>query len=139
MIKITEDLIKKICKILNANFKYEDNHYIISIFNREDIERRISIELYDKIDNYDGFLVVVFTPNSHLQLHHCNNIHIAEDLGEITFYAEENDKFSGIVIEDTGGCSFYSNLTKSQLSGDISQLGIDVMMYGVTKSLKKEL
>lgn len=84
-------------------------------------------------------MVVVYTPNSHLQLHDCSGYVISEDLGEVTFVGETKEKISGLVVERKAACALYANVKRELISGDFTRLGIEVMLSGVALSLAEEI
>jgi len=100
-------------------------------------DRRLAVEIYSgiRIGTRRGNLISVYTREAHLQLHFCTGYLISHMLGEVTFVGEEKGKLSGLIIEREGGCSLYANVDRSLLSGDLTQLGPEVMMSGVALSL----
>jgi hypothetical protein len=60
---------------------------------------------------------------------------MSELMGEVTFFAEAGGKISGLIVEKEGGCSLYSNVDRSMLSGDFTTLGPEVMLSGIALSL----
>jgi len=135
MLKIEEKFMETVQSVLKAKMKKEKDHYRVLLVNNKDYERRLSLEVYPDFQGTPDALVVVYTPNSHLQLHHCNRIEISDFLGEVTFISEKDDLVSAIVVEETGGCSLYSSVDKKILSGDYTQLGVEVMLAGVAHDL----
>lgn len=99
--------------------------------------RRLTLEIYPDmaIGKRRGTLISVYTPTAHLQLHFCTGYVISEMLGEVTFVGMERGKMSGLIIEKGAACSLYANVDNSLLSGDITQLGPEVMLSGIALSL----
>ena len=126
----------KIGEILGVEPKTVSNMYRYEI-QREDINRRISLEIYPNIPigKNNGNLISLYTINSHLQLHFCSGFVASEMLGEVTFYSEGDGKISGLIIEKEGGCSLFSNVDKEVLSGDFTKLAPEVMMSSIALSL----
>ena len=60
-------------------------------------------------------------------------------LEEVTFFSEEHGKVCGLIIEKEAGCAMYSNVEKSVLSGDFSNLGPEVMLSGIALSLTEHI
>jgi hypothetical protein len=79
--------------------------------------------------------VAVYALNSHVQLHECRGYVISEELGEVTFVSDADNKLSGLVIEREAACSLYANADKDLLSDDFTKLGVEVMLSGVALSL----
>jgi len=137
MTKISKKDIDRIARTLEAEeIREEDDHHLIRLCNNEE-KRTLVLEIYPRISlgKKSGALVVVYTPTSHLQLHHCSGFVCSEDLGEVTFVGELEGKISGLVIEKVAACSLYANVTRDLLSGDFTKLGVEVMLSSVALSL----
>jgi len=137
MTKISKKDIDRIARTLEAEeIREEDDHHLIRLCNNEE-KRTLGLELSPRISlgKKSGALVVVYTPTSHLQLHHCSGFVCSEDLGEVTFVGELEGKISGLVIEKVAACSLYANVTRDLLSGDFTKLGVEVMLSSVALSL----
>ncbi len=134
--EFTDAHIAEIARILDVEAKHYGNHYRYEIKGSE-TERRVSLEIYPRIamGEQEGTLVSVFTPNSNLQLQHCSGVVMSELMGEVTFFAEAGGKISGLIVEKQGGCSLYSNVERSMVSGDFTKLGPEVMLSGIALSL----
>jgi hypothetical protein len=119
---------------------FETDHYRLKVQNVE--ERRILVlEIYPETElgPKRGMLVVVYTGNSHLQLHNCTGYVVSEDLGEVTFVAETSQRLSGLVVERGASCSLYSAIDRKLISSDFTQLGVEVMLSGVALSLAEDV
>lgn len=134
--KITKKDIDKIASALGVEAKLWGNNYRLIIENEED-GRKISLEIYPNIPigNKKGHLITVYTQSAHLQLHFCTGYVVSEMLGEVTFIGEHQGRLSGLIIEKEAGCSLYSNVDSSLLSGDFTKLGPEVMLSGIALSL----
>ncbi|KPL02503.1 MAG: hypothetical protein AMJ90_05625 [candidate division Zixibacteria bacterium SM23_73_2] len=133
--------IKKIASCLDAvEVKKQKDHSRLKIENKKD-KRQIILELYPEtaLGKTKGPLVVVYTPDCHLQLHNCSGYVVSDELGEVTFIGETKDKISGLVVERQAACAFYANVKRELISGDFTQLGIEVMLSGVALSLAEEI
>lgn len=130
--------LTKIGKILGIQPKPKGNNFRFE-FQAAD-SRRLALEIYPDISigRKKGNLISAYTQNTHFQLHFCNAYVVSKDIGEVTFVSETKDKVSAIVIEKEGGCTFYSNVDKSILSGDYRMLAVDVMLAGIALSLTHE-
>jgi hypothetical protein len=134
---ITKKDIDRITKTLSAEeVRQEDDHYLVRLCNTEE-KRSLVLEIYPSIllGKRKGTLIVVYTPTSHLQLHHCSGFVCSQELGEVTFVGEFGGKLSGLVIEKGAACSLYANVTRDLLSGDFTKLGVEVMLSSVALSL----
>ncbi|MCI0565228.1 MAG: hypothetical protein MN733_42720, partial [Nitrososphaera sp.] len=132
--------IQKISQVLQVPAKHMGNNYRFELETKES-GRKLALEIYPdiKIGHRTGNLVSVYTPTAHLQLHFCTGYVISEMLGEVTFVGEEHGKLSGLIIEREGGCSLYSNVDRTILSGDFTTLGPEVMLSGIALSLTETM
>ncbi|MDD8017853.1 MAG: hypothetical protein PHP42_05735 [Bacteroidota bacterium] len=132
----TASEIKKIGKVLGVEGKLKGNNFRFEFAANSD-HRQLALEVYPHIaiGKKKGNLISAYTHNTHFQLHFCNAYVVSTDVGEVTFISETKDKVSAIVVEREGGCTFYSNVDRSMLSGDYRMLAIDVMLAGIALSL----
>lgn len=130
--------IKKIGKTLGIEAKLKGNNYRFE-FQTRDL-RQLALEIYPNITigKKKGNLISAYTHNTHFQLHFCTAYVVSNDVGEVTFVGETKEKISAIVVEREGGCTFYSNVDRSILSGDYRMLAVDVMLAGIALSLTQE-
>ncbi|MBN2226378.1 MAG: hypothetical protein JW763_03340 [candidate division Zixibacteria bacterium] len=141
MSNITDENIDRIAAILNAEKSIkEQDHYRLRIANPAE-KRVLILEIYPEImlGPARGMLVVVYTGNSHLQLHNCTGFVISEELGEVTFVAEREKQLSGLVVERGASCSLYAALDRKLISSDFTKLGVEVMLSGVALSLAEDI
>lgn len=132
---------EKIGALLGAEkISFEKDHFRLKITNLE--ERRIlTLEIFPEtsLGKKRGMLVVVYTGNTHLQLHNCSGYVVSEELCEVTFVAERQGSLSGLVVEKGASCSLYASIDRSLISSDFTQLGVEVMLSGVALSLAEEI
>jgi hypothetical protein len=132
---------EKIGQIIGAEKIHEEpEHFRMKISNPEE-KRILVLEIYPEtqLGRRRGMLVVVYTGNSHLQLHNCTGYVTSEELGEVTFVAENKQRLSGLVVERGASCSLYAALDRQLISTDFTQLGVEVMLSGVALSLAEEI
>lgn len=132
---------KKIGSVLGAEkLTFEKDHFRLKITNPEE-KRLMTLEVYPEVDlgKTRGMLIVVYTGNSHLQLHNCTGFLVSEELGEVTFVAETANRLSGLVVERGASCSLYAGLSRELISSDFTKLGVEVMLSGVALSLAEEI
>lgn len=133
--------IERIGNLLGAEkVTFEKDHTRLKISNRED-KRILVLEIYPETDlgKGHGSLLVVYTGNSHLQLHNCSGYVISEELGEVTFVAERSNTISGLVVEKGASCSLYAGIDRKLISSDFTKLGVEVMLSGVALSLAEDI
>jgi len=131
----------RIAAVIGAqDVAFHKDHYRFKVDNREE-RRALALEIYPEtaLGKTRGMLVVVYTGNSHLQLHNCTGYVVSEELGEVTFVAETADRLSGLVVEKGASCSQYAALNRELISSDFTQLGVEVMLSGVALSLAEEI
>jgi hypothetical protein len=141
MIKFKDDDLKKIEAVLEPEkVTFEKDHYRLKISNKPD-RRVLILEIYPEIllGKVPGMLIVVYTGNSHLQLHNCSAYVVSDELGEVTFVTESEDRLSGLVVEKGASCSLYAGLDRQLISSDFSTLGVEVMLSGVALSLAEDV
>jgi len=132
---------EKIGDILGAEKIVEDrDKFRLKVVNSEE-RRTLSLEIFPEtsLGKTRGMLVVVYTGNSHLQLHNCTGYVISEELGEVTFVSESGEELSGLVVERGASCSLYAALNRALISSDFTQLGVEVMLSGVALSLAEDV
>lgn len=136
----TEAAIIKIAKLLHCEWKFRGNNYRLTLEDAAN-DRKLALEIYPDIQIGDkaGNLISVYTANTHLQLHFCTGFVLSNMLGEVTFYAEENGKVTGLIVEREVGCSMYANVDSAVLSGDFTNLGPEVMLSGIALSLTEHI
>ena len=136
----TEAVIIKIAKLLQCEWKLRGNNYRLTLDDTTN-DRKLSLEIYPDIPIGEkiGNLISVYTANTHLQLHFCTGFVLSEMLGEVTFYAEDNGKVTGLIVEREVGCSMFANVDSAVLSGDFTNLGPEVMLSGIALSLTEHI
>lgn len=118
----------------------EKDKFRLKIVNQED-RRQLALEIFPEtsLGKSRGMLVVIYTGNSHLQLHNCTGYVVSEELGEVTFVSESSGRLSGLVVERGASCSLYAAINRDLISSDFTQLGVEVMLSGVAMSLTEEI
>ena len=138
--EFTPEKISEIEKVLETTFNKKGDMYR-AVMEGEEEGRRLSIEIYPdiQIGEKKGNLISIFTPNSHIQLHFCSGFVASDFLGEVTFFGQHGGRLSGIVVEKQAGCSVFTNVDASLLSGDFEKLAPEVMLSGIALSLTEPL
>jgi hypothetical protein len=142
MAKTLEKLdLEKIASVLGASKITKDgDQYRIKIENTEE-KRSLTLEIFPEtqLGKERGMLVVVYAGNVHLQLHNCTGYVVSDELGEVTFVSETEERLSGLVVERGASCSSYAAINRELISSDFTQLGVEVMLSGVALSLAEEI
>lgn len=136
----TEKDMNTITRVLGVEPIQRVDHRRFVLENTRD-KRRLSLEIYPEvpIGESKGNLISIYTHNTHIQLHNCTGFVPSESLGEIIFISEYKGRVSGVIVEKEAGCSVYSNVDASILSGDFTQLAPEIMMSGIALSVAEHL
>ena len=140
MFTFKDEDIKSISTVLGVKPVKRVDHYRFVLENKKD-KRRLSLEIYPNIPIGEsaGNLISIYTHHTHIQLHFCNGYIVSESLGEVIFFGSDKGRVSGIIVEKEAGCSVYSNVDASILSGDFTQLAPEVMLSGIALSVTEHL
>ena len=133
--------VEKISRILGVeSTAFHKDHYRLKIDNSEE-KRKLVLEIYPEaaLGKDRGMLLVVYTGNSHLQLHNCTGYVVSEELGEVTFVSDTKEKLSGLVVEKGASASLYASISRDLISSDFTTLGVEVMLSGVALSLAEDI
>ncbi|MFQ5500072.1 MAG: hypothetical protein ACE5FH_10430 [Candidatus Zixiibacteriota bacterium] len=139
--QFTQEHADEIAGVLDSQLVQKvADHYRLKLINREE-SRELVLEVYPetKLGRSRGVLVVVYTGNSHLQLHNVTGFVVSEELGEVTFVGETSHRLSGLVVERGASCSLYAAIDRELISSDFTQLGVEVMLSGVALSLAEDI
>jgi hypothetical protein len=139
--QINAETAHELAALLGAESVHDDgDHFRVRLANQAE-KRILLLELYPpRGEGQDaGAMVVVYTGNSHLQLHNVTGWVKSEELGEVTFVGESAGRLSGLVVERGASCSLYANVARSLITGDFTRLGVEVMLSGVALSLAEDL
>ena len=139
--KFEKSNIDDIARIIGADkVEWDTDHYRLKVI-AEQAKRMLVLEIYPetKLGKSKGSMVVVYSGNTHLQLHNCSGFVLSEELGEVTFVGETGEYISGLVVEKEAACSLYANICRDLISSDFSKLGVEVMLSGVALSLAEDI
>jgi hypothetical protein len=139
--EFTEDNILSIGKVLESNpKKLGADVYRLEMDNQEE-NRKLALEIHLglEVNNKRMNMVSVYSGSTFMQLHNCTAFIASDILKQVTFFGKQNGITSGLIIEQGAGCSLYSNVDDSVLTGDFTKLPEDMMMCGVALSLTDTL
>lgn len=103
--------------------------------DEEGIKLALEIHLGLEVKGKRMNMVSVYSGSNFLQLHNCTAFIASDILKQVTFFGKSGGMTNGLIVENSAGCSMYSNVDDSVLSGDFTQLPQDMMMCGVALSL----
>jgi hypothetical protein len=141
MMQLNANTVKELATLLGAEEVVDDgDHFRVRLTNPAE-KRILLLELYppDAVGKGSGAMAVVYTGNSHLQLHNITGWVKSEELGEVTFVGEAGGRLCGLVVECGASCSLYANVDRKLITGDFTRLGVEVMLSGVALSLAEDV
>lgn len=135
--EFTKENIQTIGKVLDATPKpFGDDVFRFEVSNEDaGVKLALEIHLGLEMEGKRMNLVSVYSGTTFLQLHNCTAFIASDLLKQVTFFGKQNDITTGLIVEQTAGCSMYANVHESILNGDFTKLPEDVMMCGVALSL----
>lgn len=139
--QFTKENIDEIARVLNAKAKPLGNDvFRFEVVNEEEA-RKLALEIHLglKVNDESLNMVSVYAQNTFLQLHNCTAFIASEMLKQVTFFGRENNRTSGLIIEQGAGCSLYSNVSETILNSDFTQLPEDLMMCAIALSLTESV
>jgi len=133
----TKENIDAIGKVLNAKPKPIGNDvFRLELINKEEnLRLALEIHLGLEVDDKNMNMVSVYSGGTFLQLHNCTAFIASDLLKQVTFFGKQSGLTSGLIVEETAGCSLYANVGDEVLTGDFTSLPEDLMMCGVALSL----
>ncbi|SMO61848.1 hypothetical protein [Fodinibius sediminis] len=139
--EFTKENIDAIAEILQTQAKPLGNDvYRLEVVNEEE-PRRLALEIHLGLDvNGERLnMVSVYAQNTFLQLHNCTAFIASDMLKQVTFFGRQDDRTSGLIIEQGAGCSLYANVSETILNSDFTQLPEDLMMCAIALSLTESI
>lgn len=133
-LQIKEEDLKQIEILFSEKFQKTESSLVINIKN-ERINSNICVEIFPEKDS--GYLISVYTNNTHLQLQSCTNLIVSGMLEEIIFISETETSISGLIVSKQGDCALYSNVDKKILRSDFSELNSEKLLAAVALSISE--
>lgn len=133
----TTENIEEIAEVLGAKYKkIGDDIFRFELHNQEE-NRKLAFEIHLGVQTSNNTMnmVSVYCGGAFMQLHNCTAFIASQMLKQVTFFGKQEGLTSGLIVEDTAGCSLYSNVGDEVLKGDFTELPEDLMMCGVALSL----
>ncbi|WP_138429718.1 hypothetical protein [Fodinibius saliphilus] len=139
--QFTKENIDAIADVLKTEAKPLGNDvYRLEVSNEEE-GRKLALEIHlgldVKGDNMN--MVSVYAQNTFLQLHNCTAFIASDMLKQVTFFGRQQGRTSGLIVEQTAGCSLYANVGDTILNSDFTQLPEDLMMCAIALSLTESV
>lgn len=139
--QFTKENIDAIAKVLKTKAKPLGNDvFRFEVVNEEE-GRKLALEIHLGLDvNSENMnMVSVYAQNTFLQLHNCTAFIASDMLKQVTFFGRQNERTSGLIVEQGAGCSLYSNVSETILNSDFTQLPEDLMMCAIALSLTESV
>lgn len=139
--QFTKENIDAIAKVLGSEAKPLGNDvYRLEVVNDEE-NRKLALEIHLGMDvnGEDMNMVSVYAQNTFLQLHNCTAFIASDMLKQVTFFGRQENRTSGLIVEEAAGCSLYANVSEEVLNSDFTQLPEDLMMCAIALSLTESV
>lgn len=139
--QFTKENIDAIAKVLGSKAKPLGNDvFRIEVANDEE-NRKLALEIHLGLDvNSENMnMVSVYAQNTFLQLHNCTAFIASDMLKQVTFFGRQQNRTSGLIVEEAAGCSLYANVSEAILNSDFTQLPEDLMMSAIALSLTESV
>jgi hypothetical protein len=135
--EFTKENITTIGDILNTKPKpLGDDVFRFEVTNEEASSKlALEIHLGLEVDDERMNMVTVYSGSTFLQLHNCTAFIASDILKQVTFFGKNGSNTTGLIVEQSAGCSMYANVNDAVLKGDFTKLPEDLMMCGVAMSL----
>lgn len=135
--EFTKENITSIGEILNTKPKpLGDDVFRFEVTNKEAGSKlALEIHLGLEVDDERMNMVTVYSGSTFLQLHNCTAFIASDILKQVTFFGKNGTNTTGLIVEQSAGCSMYANVNDAVLKGDFTKLPEDLMMCGVAMSL----
>ena len=135
----TED-IRQMSDILGATPHETDGEYLFMLSN-EPTRQSLTLNVSNNVDIGDGrlgALAIAQTQHGYFELHSCTGFMVFEP-DELIFVSEQNDLISGLVIGKQCTCSMFTNVRRSNLSADFTELDPRLLMSAMQLSVAEAL
>ncbi len=139
--QFTKENIDEIARILETEAKPLGNDvFRLEVVNKEE-GRKLALEIHlgMNVNGEELNMVSVYAQNTFLQLHNCTAFIASDMLKQVTFFGKQDERTSGLIIEQGAGCSLYSNVSEAVLNSDFTKLPEDLMMCAVALSLTESI
>lgn len=139
--QFTKENIDAIARVLKTKAKpLGDDVFRLEVLNEEE-RRKLALEIHlgMNVNGKQMNMVSVYSQNTFLQLHNCTAFIASDMLKQVTFFGRQDERTSGLIVEQTAGCSLYSNVSESILNSDFTKLPEDLMMCAIALSLTESV
>lgn len=133
---LKKDDLQKIDSTLGATHKAFEASYTWSLKSPDNAKPMV-FTIYDQVDlggGLEGALVSVQTRHGYYELHNINNLMFFEP-DEIILISSTTEFLSCLIIGSSSTCSLYSNISRSLLRSDFSELHPAVLLSAMQLSI----
>src|SRR5699024_5522364 len=105
--QFTKENIDAIAEVLDSTAKpLGDDVFRLEVSNEEE-GRKLALEIHLGLDIHGEKMnmVSVYAQNTFLQLHNCTAFIASEMLKQVTFFGRQDERTSGLIVEQGAGCS----------------------------------
>ncbi len=128
--------IHNMSAILGATPHETDGEYLFTLANQQ-TRQSLTLNVSNNVDMGDGThaaLVIAQTQHGYFELHSCTGFMVFEP-DELIFISENNDLISGLVVGKQCTCSMFTNVRRSNLSADFTELDPRLLMSSMQLSV----
>jgi hypothetical protein len=138
----TSDDISNISNILNSEHKGSNNTWTWTLKN-EETKQSVVFTIYNRTklspdSDEDGVLVSVQTKHGYFELHGLTGFLLFEP-DEVIFVRSLEDKVSCLVIGSNSSCSLFSDINRSILNSNITELDPAILLAAMQLSLAEPI
>lgn len=135
--EFTTENITAIGEVLECTPKPLGNDVFRFEVSNKETSSRLAMEIHLglEVNNKRTNMVSVYSGSVFLQLHNCTAFIASDILKQVTFFGKHGEITTGLIVEQSAGCSMYANVDDAVLKGDFTKLPEDMMMCGVALSL----
>jgi hypothetical protein len=130
-----EDILS-MSAILGAPPHETDGEYLFTLSNPQ-TRQSLTLNVSNNVDVGDetrAALVIAQTQHGYFELHSCTGFLVFEP-DELIFVSEHNDLISGLIVGKQCTCSMFTNVRRSNLSADFTELDPRLLMSAMQLSV----
>ncbi|MDW8219165.1 MAG: hypothetical protein RML40_01410 [Bacteroidota bacterium] len=136
----TDSDIQRICEILGTAPQAQHGEYLFTL-SHDQTHQSLTLNLSNNValgDAKTGALVIVQTQHGYFELHDCTGFLVFEP-DELIFISANATHISGLVVGKQCTCSMFTNVRRSNLSADFTELDPRLLMSAMQLSIAELL
>lgn len=126
--------------ILGAKPHETDGEYLFTLSNPQ-TRQSLTLNVSNNVglgDDIRAALVIAQTQHGYFELHSCTGFMVFEP-DELIFVSENNDLISGLIVGKQCTCSMFTNVRRSNLSADFTELDPRLLMSAMQLSVAEAM